>query len=340
MVRSEQQILITGCYRSGTEYITLLLNNHPKLSASMYVVSFLRFCYDRYNPVEVESNYKRLLEDAAQRIRTRYGRELHVEKIIAYCGKTKAVTYSLLYDLMMADLFLSDNVRRWAEKVQLVWTKIPVFLKMFPAGKVIHIVRDPRSVLASFKKITYAPKPGYLGAIFNCFDSMKKGVQYKKEHDPNCYYLLKYEDLIASPKANVIALFNFLGLSSDHDLLSEEGWKDPSGKPWSHNSAFAGENQQQHQFDVKASVDRWKENLAPWEISTCETINSDLMRHYGYEMSGTPAASEDLLRSQFSTDQLARYFSRWQTKREGVEEFPTDPLNPANWTENAMEQKR
>jgi hypothetical protein len=339
MIRSEQQVLITGCYRSGTEYITLLLNNHPKLSASMYVVSFLRFSFNRYDPVDQESNYARLLTDAAERIRGRYEKELNVQRIIEECRRQKTVTHALLYDLMMSDLFLSNEVRRWAEKVQLVWTKIPAFLEMFPAGKAIHVVRDPRSVLASFKKITYAPEPEYLGAIFNCYDSMKKGLGYRKACSTDRYLLLKFEDLIGSPKEHVVKMFDFLGLSSDHDLLSEEGWTDASGKPWSHNSAFMSQKSKGRVSDKRPFLDRWKDKLAPWEIDLCETVHRDLMPAYGYEPVGDGGGMEEALRVIFSHEKLTRYYRRWLDQKEGVEEFPTDPLNPKNWTENAPARK-
>ena len=99
---SKMQVLITGCYRTGSEYVSLLLGNHPDLAVSMYTVSFMRFCYDRYNPVEEEINYSRLLFDAAQRIRIRWNRNLNVHKILDYCEKAERVSYALLYDLMMS----------------------------------------------------------------------------------------------------------------------------------------------------------------------------------------------------------------------------------------------
>ena len=35
-----------------------------------------------------------------------------------------------------------------------MWREIPTFIGMLPNAKAIHIIRDPRSVLASFKKYT------------------------------------------------------------------------------------------------------------------------------------------------------------------------------------------
>ena len=48
---SRSQTLITGTYRSGSEYLTLLLDSHPELSATMYRVNLIRFMFRRYDPI-------------------------------------------------------------------------------------------------------------------------------------------------------------------------------------------------------------------------------------------------------------------------------------------------
>ena len=46
-MKSKSQTLITGSYRSGTEYITHLINSHPSISASMYQINIMRFAYKK-----------------------------------------------------------------------------------------------------------------------------------------------------------------------------------------------------------------------------------------------------------------------------------------------------
>ncbi len=334
VMRSKMQVLITGCYRTGTEYVSLLLGNHPDLAVTMYTVSFMRFCYDRYNPVEEEINYSKLLFDAAQRIRIRWNKNLNVHEILDYCKKAEKVSYALLYDLMMSDLFLTDQVQSWAEKTQLVWTKIPAFLEIYPRGKAINVVRDPRSVLTSFKKITYAPEPAYLGAIFNCYDSMSSGLAYKEKFDASRFYLLKYEDILTSPEKTLIDLFNFLELSTEHDMLTQKGWKDARNKPWHHNSAFLPPDAPGNNFDKSASINRWMDNLSNWEIALCEAINGELFDSFGYKLSGISEDWPKFLKPLLSDKKLMRYLSRWAVEKKGVEEFPTNPLIPENWEEN------
>lgn len=332
---SEQQVLLTGCYRTGTEYITLLLNNHPELAATMYVTNFMRFCYGRYNPVEERKNYTRLVLDTAHRMRIRWGQELDVHQVLNACDAAHKVDYGLIYDLMMSDCFLEDGVSRWAEKTQLVWSRIPDFLELFPQGKAIHVLRDPRSVLASFQRYTYAPEPAYLGAVFNCLSSMQHATRYAEKLNPDRYTAVRYEDMVEKPEDTVTYLFNFLGLSTEHDLLSEKGWTDARGEEWKHNSAFASEDSGQGEFDKQAALERWRGNLAPEDLALCEAVNAESMVRFGYEPSGSSVSWEEMIRKVLSDRKLTRYLGRWINQGVGVEEFPTDPLDPENWEENA-----
>ena len=338
MTRSEKQVLITGCYRTGTEYISLLLGNSPEISVSMYIVSFMRFCYGRYDPIEERSNYNKLIFDVGDRIRIRWNKKLSIYEILDYCDGCGEVNYAVLYDLIMCDLFLDRSVHQWAEKAQLVWTKIPAFLDMFPEGKAVLVIRDPRSVLASFRNFTHAPASAYLGAAFNCLDSMSKGIKYKEKFGPGKLCIVKYEDIVFKPEKTLINLFEFLNLSADHDLLSEEGWVDERGKPWKHNSVFMKPGSRKMKFDKKSAAYRWKKHLSREEIAFCEAINGDLMEKFGYEPSGISVAWPDMIKPVLQDQTLALYLNKWLSTGEGVEAFPTDPLDPKNWSEVVLRQ--
>ena len=62
MGHSLSQTLITGVYRSGTEFITHLIGCHPDLSVSMYHINVLRFLLNNYDPINLRENYLKKLE--------------------------------------------------------------------------------------------------------------------------------------------------------------------------------------------------------------------------------------------------------------------------------------
>ncbi len=332
-IKSDLQLLITGCYRSGTDYSSVLLNNHPDLVITTYTTSFMRYSFNRYNPIHIRENYIELLNEAKKRIKVRWGRNLNVKNIIEYCDQKKKVNYAILYDLMMSDLFLDEQVKKWGEKTQLVWTQIPNFLKLFPNGKALNIIRDPRSVLASFKKSTYNPEPAYLGAIFNCFDSMQKSILYSKKYKSN-FMSFRYEDIALKPKSTLKKIYKFLNLSSDHNLLDEKEWLDASGNKFTHNSVFTNKKAKKGDFDFKASVFRWKNQLNSSEIAFCQYVNKDMMKKFGYKLDNKSNNFNEILPIIFNDEKIHKYFENWLLKNKGIEEFPNDPLNPKNWDEN------
>ena len=58
----------------------------------------------------------------------------------------------------LKSIFNKDQSLYLGDKEAIAWSKIPIFLNMFPEGKVIITLRDPRDIVSSFKKITIAPK--------------------------------------------------------------------------------------------------------------------------------------------------------------------------------------
>lgn len=325
----DMQLLITGCYRTGSEYITHLINNSPDIYATMYVTNYMRFCYGQYDPIDEREQYTSLVFDTGRRMRLRWGCNLDVHRVLDDCESREVVTYGSIYDAIIRDI-MPEPVPNWAEKTQLVWQRIPDFLDLFEHAKTILIVRDPRSILASFKNFTYAPEPRYLGAIFNALDAMQHGREFASSLPADQFHLVKYENVVLDPRSTVSAIFDFLSLPTDHDLMSEEGWTDPAGDHWGANSAFEDGSE----FDKQAAVNRWQGNLEPWEIALCERVNGDVMEAYGYELAGTSVPTtgyEDVINAD---PQIKRFYEKWKRDGSGVEKYPTDPTDPGNWAEN------
>jgi hypothetical protein len=325
------KILITGCYRTGSEYFTQLLGNHPRIESTMYALNFMRYYYSRYNPIQENNNHIRLITKAAERSRIRWGLKINTNSVIDRVESHEKVTYGCIYNELMREVVPISANGSWAEKTQLVWTKIPDFLDMFSQGKTIQMIRDPRNVLASFKKFTYADPPSYLGAVFNCYSSMKLGLRYQKKFSPDEYSTVKFENILTSPEETITSLFEQFNFSADHDLLSRDNWTYPDGSSWGPNTAFDdGENG----FDQSRALERWKENLSQWEVALTEVITRDLLREYGYELINFDVDWERILKPLMSDDQLLGFFRDWLLEQRGAEEFPTDPMKEKNWSEN------
>lgn len=333
---SKSQTLITGVYRTGSEYLTQLLNCHPQINASMYAVNMLRFMYDRYSPISEEVNYLRAIADTSERLLERYQIELNQNDVLALLKQTSKVDYGNLYDAIMSALYLNSSRAHWAEKNQLLWREIPKFLELMPNGKSILIIRDPRSVLASFKRYTYAPAPAYLGSVFNCFDAMLNAKKYLRDLPMDKFHLVRYEDLVRSPQQYAEQLWNFIGLDKTAKINQRQDWLDAYGNAWNSNSSFE-ENNDEAKFDINASIDRWRENIDDTELSIVEAVCAPLMKDFGYELACNNSANwPEVLKLFIGDVQVSRYFELWLQRGKGIQEFPTDPTQKENWSENRI----
>ena len=332
-MKSLSQTLITGVYRTGSQYFVRILNAHPELSSTEYKVNVMRFIYKRYDPFE--NNYLRALEDTAHRMKKRYNEDLDSIGI-----KTKLLEYAkvdvgIFYDEIMTSLYLEGNKKHWAEKSQLEWRNIPNFIKMMPNGKAIHIIRDPRSILLSFKKNTIAPPPLFLGAIWNCYDSMKHSLKYMQDTEiSKKYQTITYEAYALNPQGMAQRTWNFLGLSpGDFDVHDQSGWVTEKGEKWYINSSF--QKNVPEKFDVNKSIHRWKKYLNQDEIILTEGICGELMEKFGYvrTISGlTSQMVEDALnRLAGDHEKIHHYYKIYKEFGEGIQEYPLNPLDASTW---------
>jgi hypothetical protein len=324
---SHSQCLITGVYRSGTEYIAQLLSGHPQLSSTMYHVNALRFIRGRYEPLSNEENVRRAVSDTRDRLQNRYQLALDTERVLQCFGASSAKTYFSLYDAIMSVLWLKDGVRHWAEKCQLLWREIPEFITGMPNGKAILVLRDPRSTLASFKHYTYAPPPAYLGAIFNCLDVLKRAKDYQATLPIDRFHIVRYEDAAREPHRIAERLFRFLGLDSSQASFERDSWRNEKGERWQDNTAF------KQAFDVGQAIERWRTVLDPTETALTEEVCGETMRTFDYQPEGAPLDWRAALTLCLADTHITEYLRQWLLDGEGIQAFPTDPLKPENWDE-------
>lgn len=317
MNRSQGQCLITGVYRSGTEYVAQLLTGHPALSSTLYHVNALRFVA---TPTVAPAT---ALVAIADRLSERYSLTLDVDAALAHFDGVPQQTRCALYDAAMTTLWLRNGRTHWAEKCQLVWRDGPEFVRDMPNGKVVLVIRDPRSVLASFKHYTYAKPPAYLGAVFNCLDAMQLATSWPSDR----LAVIRYEDAARHPAETRQRLLQFLDLDPDAGRMDPSQWRNEKGEAWKANTAFG------EKFSVEDAIGRWR-ILSAAELSFTEAICGEHMMALGYEPLNEAASAKDAELLCEGNDQLTQQLARWRATGEGMQAFPTDPTRRENWQEN------
>ena len=337
MKNSDAQILITGVYRTGSEYITHYLNQYTDISASMYKINLLRFVENRSMKTLLNYEIENILSQINKRTTLRYGTEIKLDSIQDAIKNKKELNVYDLYDIIMSNMYLEGtNQTIWAEKNQLLWREIPEFVESMNNGKAILILRDPRSILASFKYYTNAPSPLYLEAIFNAFDCMRHASTYQKSSISNKVYVLKYEDFVVNPLIEIHKLKNHLNLEQiSVNKSRERSWFDPYGARWHSNSSF--EENVPKIFETHDAIHRWKNNLSDNEIKMTEFICSNEMEKFNYQKNFEDVSFKelekyiDLFEDGSYKEAILGHFKHWVVNYEGLQKFPLDPLDPNTW---------
>jgi hypothetical protein len=95
-------------------------------------------------------------------------------------------------------------------------------LEWFPTAKFVHIVRDPRDMLASLRKVRFTDGLNYWFTTSATVAGMewRESVRISEELEqqlPTRYRTLRYEDLVTQPEETIRSLCEFL----DEDYLPE-----------------------------------------------------------------------------------------------------------------------
>lgn len=316
-------VLITGVYRSGTTLMSRILNNHPDLSITYDSIHYLRFSIHDHPDVSRPGAIRALLADVAARVARRWKRPVDLAPVVAALERMPAVDHATVYDALMKHLLIERNGQDWGEKSMLVWTLVPLFLEMFPDGRVVHVVRDPRDVTASYRAVTWEKGLRYLDAAFATLHSMRHALRYRDELAGRSYALVRYEDLVTNPESTVGALCTRIGLPYDAAMLDTELFRDRSGVPWPGNSAY----EERRATISPGSVGAHQSQLDAVERYFVEMVAGDAMHALGYELAAEPlnAAEWQALHKIIHDPFIAGRFKGWLGDRMGVEEYPTPP---------------
>ncbi len=158
------RIYVSAPMRSGSTLVSNILNAHSKVQI-IENFHFKRFLYnkgEKLNKKIVEFK----LREMGLRLKVRYNVDINEEKVIKRVLKKK-LTYKNIYDeLMKEQLKINPRIQIAGEDSAMNWRFIEKFCKFYSNAKIIHLIRDPRSIFASWKKITYQ-KNDYWGCIMN-----------------------------------------------------------------------------------------------------------------------------------------------------------------------------
>lgn len=268
---SAAPFFIVGCGRSGTTLLKTILSAHPALYV-MPETFFFKNVYpkvQRYGEQPWRSATGWWLADVGV---TPEGIKPFVEEYIEKgCSKECAVLRSI-FDFHSQ----SHDVLAIGEKTPDHVNYIEQIRQFFPNARIIQIIRDPRAVVCSFRKVKVGSS-----AIADIVDEWAK-TEYILESNANTkdFFALRYEDLVSEPETKLQEVFEFLGVEWTTSVLQFH----------SRNEAGYAPEQDHHANTKKPlfidSIDTWRRELTQNEINLIEWALKEGMKRQGYSLEG------------------------------------------------------
>ena len=152
----DEPIFVVGVPRSGTTLLRMMLNSHSRIAIAPETHFFRLFWANRhkYGDLNKDNNFQKLWNDLTK---CKYFGDLklkNVQKIYEDLFNGKR-SYKAIFTKLIKEYAKQHNKTRWGEKTPGHLEYIKTILSFYPHAKMIHIIRDPRDVALSLKKVPW-----------------------------------------------------------------------------------------------------------------------------------------------------------------------------------------
>lgn len=220
---TDAPIFVVGSGRSGTSLLRAMLNAHPHIHLTHEASFYLdlrgkrlagdgRAWFDRYR----QSFSFAFLDVPLSAVTDRLDR---------LAGPTRADAV----EAVLRSAAERRGKQRWGDKTPAHAQQLDTIIGDFPGARIVHVVRDPRRVVASLAEMPWATSSHGLNAFF-CAQQVKAVGRFA---GPVC--TVRLEDLVASPEAEMRRVLDFVGEDWDAAVLDHTahgGGADLPPFPW------------------------------------------------------------------------------------------------------------
>jgi hypothetical protein len=214
-------VFVVGCPRSGTTLLRLMLSEHPEVfisSEGAYIAPLrLRVPQDSSLPF---ARLKELHHEVVPFLRQEKFISIpsyddlrewvklngsHLKELITFYGTWEAVASG------------RRSLSWWGDNAPYHALHVPFFTKLFPNGKFIFMIRDPRDVYASFK--SSFRERSVLSVIAEWQEVLLAKFLAQETLGVPRVYEVRYEDLVLSPEKELQGICKFLDIEFTPQML-------------------------------------------------------------------------------------------------------------------------
>lgn len=293
---SQSLVFVTGASRSGTTLMSVVLGKNSRVLC-MNETHYFGDCWDPRSTDTLDAD---ALEEAAARLLARLERGI-LKAQVTQDDRTKARTFLATLPAQRrtpADIYqviVSKSAQDAGKEIPCEQTPRNIFyasrlLDIYPGARIVHMIRDPRAVMASQKKRWRRRQLATVKLPF--YHTIRVWANYHpttmsqlwrrataqalklQSDNPQRFLTVRFEDLLRDPEPTVRKVCEFLGIEFEPDMLHVGQINS------SHQSSVGGARPGLN----KGAIDAWREVLNSGEIAITEDVCGAEMQSCGYNM--------------------------------------------------------
>lgn len=281
IVARPRPVLMIPLRRCGSHALRLRLNNNPAFYSPypLHIVDFMPLV-PAYGDLSDDQNYFRLVVDvvglqSASMVKWP-GMVFDPVDIFESIKLEKRSVHRILWELLLragsahqASVVMDKSLDsvHYADEL----------LELFPDMLFLNVVRDPRAQVASMNRAIIHDYESGLNAL--AWVSAHKKARELMERIPDQVLTIRYEDFLSDQELTLRKICQFFEIEFTRDMLDVA--HSDEAQQIAHRSALWESNC----FPpILANKDKFKQQLSAEEINIIESVCSDFMKIYGYEM--------------------------------------------------------
>ncbi len=286
-------LFIVGMPRSGTKLLRGLLNRHPRIGVPGIETEFLPWLANRFERFDdlrsrarFDAFYAAMLRHSYFRYRREHGSLIEAGRWHAACADFSAA--GVFEALIRVEVDAPRGSGRiWGDKSPSYIDDLPLLKRLYPAAKVLHIVRDVRDYCLSMRN---AWGKDMLRAAQRWADGVQKARRDGAALGAD-YLELRYEDLLERTESEMRRVCAFLGVEFEPQMLS-------LGRPAENLGDARGATRV-----VPGNSGKWHA-MAPKTLARVEELAGPALLACGYALALPPRAPRRLSGAEMRLAQL------------------------------------
>lgn len=267
--------LVVGCPRSGTTLVRSFLDSHPDMAIpgeSDVTVRLLRGGRGPERRIAVpdaEAVLSTSVRTAA------WGVDLAAALAASVGPDDDTVSAARVVRELHAAYARAAGRSRSGDKTPFHANHLPLLTASLPEAVVVHVIRDPRSVAAAFRSVSWATDDAHAAGR-----AWRRHVANARSAGallgPERYLEVRYEELVDDPVPSLRRLCAALGLAYT-DAMSDRTQSAARARAQSEHAGDHGN------LDRPLGVTRdWRRDLGALDVWRVEAVAGDLMTSCGY----------------------------------------------------------